>query len=147
MIAYKAEEKERRRVARFGYISKREDFVACFSCYNMGDAWFEHAWPTYQAKVAFIQAAYSDRATSERLYADRWPPRRRSPPSPGWPRDAGGDGIARCGMAHFHWRGYSAIILKLAGGCKDACMSLGDLSARNGGHTRKRGGGCAYGTH
>jgi hypothetical protein len=47
---------------RAGYINKKEDFVARFSEKERAE-WLENAWKVYLAKVAFIQVAYSDRAT------------------------------------------------------------------------------------
>ena len=64
---------EERRSAPFGYITEREDFVALYPHSN--DFWLASAWPAYQAKVAFIQAAYDDEATRKRLYAHIHPKR------------------------------------------------------------------------
>ena len=72
-----AEERERRRIAPFGYINKKEDFAARFPktdfTVERNRDWLENAWATYLAKVAFIQAAYSDRTTRERLFAHIYP--------------------------------------------------------------------------
>ena len=76
MIADKAEaeEKERRRIAPFGYVNKKENFAARWPGEDTeGREWFERAWTAYLAKVAFIQAVYSDQATCERLYAHIYP--------------------------------------------------------------------------
>ena len=76
MIADKAEaeEKERRLVAPFGYITKKEDFVARWPKESINSQeWFECAWTAYRSKVAFIQESYDDKATRDRLYAHIYP--------------------------------------------------------------------------
>ena len=79
MIADKAEaeEKERRRIAPFGYINKKEDFAARFPktdfAVERNCEWLERVWAAYRAKVAFIQEAYDDKATRDRLYAHIYP--------------------------------------------------------------------------
>jgi hypothetical protein len=79
MIADKAEaeEKERRWIAPFGYIKKKEDFGARFPktdyTVERNCEWLEGAWAAYRAKVAFIQEAYEGQKTRERLYAHIYP--------------------------------------------------------------------------